>query len=107
MIQGYCGDQGIRKTGLVAPSNLTSAPSKGKIKVNVREQCQQLLDFCLLVVLTHLSSSKLCNGDDGEISLHLPRLKTLEVLPGWLIPAQVINQNITIEEDILHAKAVL
>ena len=107
MTQGRRGDQGIRKTDLVAPSNLTSAPSKGKMKVNVREQCQQLLDFCLFVVLTHLSSSKLCDGDDGEISLHLPRLKTFEVLTGWLIPAQVINQNITIEEDFIHATAVL
>jgi hypothetical protein len=29
-----------------------------------------LLDVCLFVVLTHLSNSKLCDGDDGEISLH-------------------------------------
>jgi hypothetical protein len=45
MTQGCRGDQGIRKTGLVAPSNLTSAPRKGKMKINVREQGQQVLDF--------------------------------------------------------------
>jgi len=42
-----------------------------------------------------------------EISLHLPRLKTFEVLTGWLIPAQVINQNITVEEELIHWTAAL
>lgn len=65
------------------------------------------MDFCLFFLLPHLSSSKLRDCNDREIALHLSRLKTFEVLTGWLIPAQVINQNITIEEDLIHWTAVL
>ena len=100
MNQGGRGDQGIRKAGVVVPSNLTPAPCNGKIEVNVREQGQQLLDLCLFFLLPHLSRRQFRDGDDREISLHLPRLKAFEILPGWLIPAQVINQNIAIEEDL-------
>jgi hypothetical protein len=47
-------------------------PRNGKIEVNVREQCQQLLDLCLFVLLPHLSRRQLCNRDDREISLYHP-----------------------------------
>ena len=107
MQQGGRGDQGIRQASVVLPSNLTPTPRDGKIEVNMREQGQQVLDFCLFILLPHLARCQFRNGDDREVALQLSCLKAFEVLPGWLIPAQVINQNITIEEDIIHAKAVL
>src|SRR5215813_14128796 len=86
---------------MVLPSNLTPTPRDGKIEVNMREQGQQVLDFCLFILLPHLARCQFRDGDDREISLHLPRLKASEILPGWLIPTQVINQNITIEETVV------
>ena len=68
----------------------------------MREQGQQVLDFCLFILLPHLARCQFRNGDDREVALQLSCLKAFEVLPGWLIPAQVINQNITIKKDLIH-----
>jgi hypothetical protein len=31
-----------------------------------------------------------------------PRLKAFEILQGWLIPAQMIDQDIAVEEELIH-----
>jgi hypothetical protein len=83
--QGRCSNQGICHACVVLPADLTCAPGHGKIAGEVREKCKQLMDFFLFLHLPHLSRSQLRDRDDGEVSLHLTRLKAFEVVTGWLV----------------------
>jgi hypothetical protein len=58
------------------------------LPVDMREQ---LTDFVLSSLSTHLPTGELCNPDDGEIALLLACLESLEIQAGWIVTPQVVN----------------
>jgi hypothetical protein len=82
--------------------NLTSTPGDGDIEIKGREQREQLTDFVFLSLSAHLAGGEFRNADDREIPLLLTGLKSLQILPSRIVTSQVVNQNVTVEKNLIH-----